>query len=65
MISNVPDGYVAIAYDWIGASTDSARLFIIEEKNYWIPNSQIYEIFEDDERQVIISRWIAEKKQLI
>lgn len=48
--------------------TDKALLVKIGEEEMWMPKSQIHEdssVFrEGDEGQLIISKWIAEQKEL-
>jgi len=58
------EGLVEISFDEIKAETDKAKLFIIEEEEYWIPVSQIEDI--DDENNIVyLTQWIAEQKELI
>lgn len=69
MTQGIPKGYVEIDIDGqvIGANgevveTDMAKLIDFGENEVWIPESQIYELFEDS---IIISEWLAEEKGLI
>lgn len=51
------------------AATDKAVLCVIEGKQHWIPQSQIRpnsEVWKQgDKGTLVISRWIAEQKDLI
>ena len=69
MTQGIPKGYVEIDIDGqvIGANgevveTDMAKLIDFGEHEVWIPESQIYELFEDS---IIISEWLAKEKGLI
>ena len=69
MTQGIPKGYIEIDIDGqvIGANgeaveTDMAKLIDFGEHEVWIPESQIYELFEDS---IIISEWLAEEKGLI
>lgn len=50
--------------------TPKALLVVIEDEEYWIPQSQIdddSEVYDDNEHRegtLVISEWIAEKKGL-
>lgn len=50
-------------------STDKAGLFKIENKQYWIPWSQVHpedSIDKDgQEGTLVITQWIAEQKELV
>lgn len=50
------------------AATAKAILVVIEDEEYWIPQSQVdddSEVWEkDDEGTLVISDWIAEQKGL-
>ena len=56
---------VAIAYDELidHRETEKAYLFVITGEEYWLPKSQVEDILETA-NQVIIPRWLANKKGL-
>ena len=53
----------------VKVETDKAILVVIEDKEYWIPKSQIAEDSEvyaqDTAGTLIVSQWIAQQKGLI
>ena len=61
-ISNIPKNMVELAYDHEVRRTKLAILFDFGDKQAWIPESQIHELFDDS---VIIPEWLAEDKGLI
>lgn len=66
MITNMPDGYIAIKYDRILKERTLAIFVDFGFTREWIPESQIYDRFEDgDGKTLIMTEWIAGKKKLI
>ena len=55
---------VLIDYDEIKHDSGRATLFDIDGDDVWIPNSQIEDIYES-EHQAEVTRWFAEKENLI
>jgi len=58
------DEFVIVEYDEKKYDTGKATLFIVEDDEVWIPNSLIDDIWEDD-NQVLVARWFAEKECLV
>ena len=55
---------VLIDYDKMKHDTGMATLFDIDGDDVWIPNSQIEDVYES-ENQVEVTRWFAEKENLV
>ena len=67
-VSNLPDGYVELPYDRVVVEGEkgSAHLIDFGFVKKWIPESQVYDMFEDGEgNTIILTEWIANKKGLI
>jgi len=65
MISNIPNGYVEIHYDYILMDKEekNAIWFQIGDRKLWIPRSQIDEMFDD--KSMLVTEWFAIEKRLI
>ncbi len=69
-ISNLPDGYVEIQYDYIIAETSKESkvegAILIWPQDEWIPKSCIDDMFEDGEgKTMVVTECIAKEKGLI
>jgi hypothetical protein len=53
---------VEIYYDEVKRETDKAKLFEIDNEEYWIPESQIRKL---ENNLFTIPRWLAEEKGLV
>jgi hypothetical protein len=62
VISNLPKGYIELAHDGERARTKLALLIDFGDQEVWIPESQLYEMWDDT---LIIPEWLAEEKGLI
>lgn len=55
---------VGVYFDEVKRETDKAILFVFDEKEVWLPKSQIVETQFDANSVVWIPRWLAEKNEL-
>lgn len=53
-----------IDYDYIKNFSDGAVLFEADDETFWVPNSVLVEIDEED-KTVHIKQWWAEKEGLV
>ena len=61
-MNNYTRAEVNITFDEFKGATASSALFLIADEDYWIPRGQIIGAYDD---QVVITEWIALKKELI
>ena len=64
------DDYIDIAFTKVEAITPMAILFKIDDKEYWIPKSQMQDkgegvIAGDTNVEVAMTKWIAGLKELV
>lgn len=65
-VSNLPDGYIELSYDRVLKEADTAVLVDFGFAQEWIPESQIYDRFEDGKgRTLVVKEWMAKLKGLI
>jgi hypothetical protein len=61
--------FIDIEVDEVLRITDSAMLIVIDNEEHWIPLSQIDEdgpiLGEGDSGEMRITKWIAEKKEIV
>jgi len=60
---------VEVEFDAVKASTDKAVLILVDGEEYWIPKSQIGDLYENEGRfatggSLTIPEWLAEEKGL-